>query len=74
MGRSQTLLPAKIKESTECSYKALYAIQLLDVHNNNLWLVYGGYDLTYTPSGSRKGFSHFKVLKIQKCRSYQFPR
>ena len=31
----------------------------MDVHNNNLWLVYGGYDLTYTPSGSRKGFSHF---------------
>ena len=31
----------------------------MDVYNNNLWLVYGGYNATYTPSGSRKGFSHF---------------
>ena len=27
--------------------------------NNNVWLVYGGYDETYTPIGSRKGYSHF---------------
>ena len=31
----------------------------IDVYNNNLWVVYGGYDLTYTPRGIRKGFSHF---------------
>ncbi|CAM1359696.1 T9SS protein PorZ precursor [Tenacibaculum xiamenense] len=31
----------------------------MDVHNSNLWLVYGGYNVTYTPSGNRKGFSHF---------------
>lgn len=28
-------------------------------NNNNLWVVYGGYDLVYTPRGIRKGFSHF---------------
>jgi sugar lactone lactonase YvrE len=29
------------------------------VRNNNLWIVYGGYDATYTPLQQRKGFSHF---------------
>lgn len=29
------------------------------VKNNNLWVVYGGYDNTYTPIQRRKGFSHF---------------
>ncbi|TXD51837.1 MULTISPECIES: hypothetical protein [unclassified Polaribacter] len=29
------------------------------VKNNNLWVVFGGYDGTYTPSQNRKGFSHF---------------
>ena len=27
--------------------------------NNNVWVVYGGYDATYTPIGNKKGFSHF---------------
>jgi ligand-binding sensor domain-containing protein len=31
----------------------------IDVNNNNLWVVYGGYDATYTPSQNRQGFSHF---------------
>ncbi|WP_075340432.1 type IX secretion system anionic LPS delivery protein PorZ [Tenacibaculum agarivorans] len=31
----------------------------IDVHNNNLWVVYGGYDATFTPSQIRQGFSHF---------------
>ena len=31
----------------------------IDVKNDNLWVVYGGYDITFTPTGSRKGFSHF---------------
>ncbi len=31
----------------------------LDAFNNNLWVVYGGYDGTYTPSQNRQGFSHF---------------
>lgn len=31
----------------------------IDVKNNNLWVVYGGYDVTYTPTFSRQGFSHF---------------
>ena len=29
------------------------------VRNNNLWIVYGGYDNTYTPIQKRQGFSHF---------------
>ncbi|UAM98195.1 hypothetical protein K8354_18275 [Polaribacter litorisediminis] len=29
------------------------------VKNNNLWVVYGGYNATYTPAQNRKGFSHF---------------
>lgn len=31
----------------------------IDVHNNNLWVVYGGYDATYTPSFFKQGFSHY---------------
>ncbi|MGY0425292.1 MAG: type IX secretion system anionic LPS delivery protein PorZ [Polaribacter sp.] len=31
----------------------------MDVKKNNLWVVYGGYGQTYTPSGNRQGFSHF---------------
>jgi ligand-binding sensor domain-containing protein len=27
--------------------------------NNNLWVVYGGYDGTYTPIGNKQGFSHY---------------
>jgi ligand-binding sensor domain-containing protein len=27
--------------------------------NNNLWVVYGGYSVTYTPVQKRQGFSHF---------------
>jgi len=27
--------------------------------NNNLWVVYGGYDGAFTPIGRRSGFSHF---------------
>ncbi len=29
------------------------------ISNNNLWVVYGGYDGAYTPLDTRKGFSHF---------------
>lgn len=29
------------------------------VKDNNLWVVYGGYNLTYTPVGTQKGYSHF---------------
>lgn len=31
----------------------------LDVHNNNLWIVYGGFTATFAPSGIRIGYSHF---------------
>ena len=31
----------------------------ISVLNNNLWVVYGGYDLIYTPRQIRRGFSHF---------------
>jgi len=31
----------------------------ISVKNNNLWVVYGGYDDAYTPLGKRFGFSHF---------------
>jgi hypothetical protein len=29
------------------------------VKDNNLWVVYGGYDATYTPTQTKQGFSHF---------------
>ena len=29
------------------------------VNSNNLWVVYGGYDIFYTPSQNKQGFSHF---------------
>ena len=31
----------------------------ITAENNNVWVVYGGYDDAYTPQGTRKGFSHF---------------
>lgn len=31
----------------------------IDAANNQLWVVYGGYDETYTPIQRRRGFSHF---------------
>jgi len=31
----------------------------ITARNNNLWIVYGGYDVAYTPLQQRKGFSHF---------------
>lgn len=31
----------------------------IDVYNNNLWVVYGGYDQVFTPLARKKGFSHF---------------
>ena len=31
----------------------------IDVLNNNLWVVFGGYDATYTSIFKRQGFSHF---------------
>ena len=31
----------------------------IDVNNNNLWVVYGGYNATYTPSQNKQGYSHF---------------
>ena len=29
------------------------------VNNNDLWVVYGGYDIFYTPSQNKAGFSHY---------------
>ena len=34
----------------------VFAIDVLDA---NFWIVYGGYDATYTPIQKRQGFSHF---------------
>jgi sugar lactone lactonase YvrE len=31
----------------------------IDAENKHLWVVYGGYDQTYTPLQRRRGFSHF---------------
>jgi len=31
----------------------------IEAKNNNLWVVYGGYNITYAPIGNRRGFSHF---------------
>ncbi|TYP99674.1 putative secreted protein (Por secretion system target) [Tenacibaculum adriaticum] len=31
----------------------------IDAYNNNLWIVYGGYDATYTPVQKRQGYTHF---------------
>ncbi len=31
----------------------------INVLNNNLWVVFGGYDNTYTPIQNKQGFSHF---------------
>ncbi|MGI9530591.1 hypothetical protein [Lutimonas sp.] len=31
----------------------------IEAANNNLWVVYGGYNLSYTPLGKRLGYSHY---------------
>ena len=31
----------------------------IEAHNNGLWVIYGGYDSTFTPSQIRQGYSHF---------------
>ncbi len=35
----------------------------IEAHNNDLWVVYGGYDVTFTPSQIRQGFSHYNGEK-----------
>ena len=46
----------------------------LAVKNNNLWVVYGGYDIFYTPSQNKKGFSHFNGENwINKRFDLNFP-
>jgi hypothetical protein len=46
---------------------------------NNLWVVYGGYDLAYTPLGKRLGYAHFNGsllegnLWINKAYEPEFP-
>lgn len=35
----------------------------IEAHNNDLWVVYGGYDVTYTPSQIKQGFSHYNGEK-----------
>ena len=34
----------------------------IDAHNNHLWIVFGGYDATYSPLSVRKGYSHFNGI------------
>ena len=31
----------------------------IDVNKNDLWVVYGGYNVAYTPTNTKKGFSHY---------------
>lgn len=31
----------------------------VEAYNSNLWVVYGGYSATYTPSQNRQGYSHY---------------
>lgn len=31
----------------------------ITAHNNDLWVVYGGYDIAYTPLNNRFGYSHY---------------
>jgi hypothetical protein len=46
----------------------------IEVSNNNLWIVYGGYDNTYTPIQKRQGFSHFNGEEwINKAYNIDFP-
>ena len=35
----------------------------IDAENEHLWVVFGGYDATYTPLQRRRGFSHFDGQK-----------
>ena len=37
----------------------------IEAANNNLWVVYGGYNLSYTPLGKRLGYSHYNGSSIE---------
>ena len=58
------ILETSLSSSTEIleihpegpSSNSLFSI---DVLNNNLWVVYGGYDSAYTPLNNKYGYSHF---------------
>ena len=60
--------------------KSFFDLEYLEVHpdgpssnkvfsieaaNNNLWIVYGGYNLSYTPLGKRLGYSHYNGSAIE---------
>lgn len=34
--------------------------------NNNLWVVYGGYDISYTPLAKRLGYDHYNGSKVDE--------
>ncbi len=37
----------------------------IEAADNNLWVVYGGYNLSYTPLGKRLGYSHYNGSSIE---------
>ena len=48
----------------------------ITAQNNNLWVVYGGYDGAFTPLGKRAGYSHFKGeenIWVNTAYNNQFP-
>ena len=46
----------------------------ITVQNNNIWVVFGGYNGTYTPIGNRQGYSHFNGEKwINTSYNPDFP-
>ena len=60
------ILETTISESGPTTYLEIHpegplsnAVFSITAQNNDLWVVYGGYDGTYEPSGNKQGFSNF---------------
>lgn len=61
------------KRFTDLSYQEMHPsgpnsnqIFSITAQNDNLWVVFGGYDASYTPLGRRFGFSHYNGVLEEK--------
>jgi len=67
-------------EFTNIDYKEIHPngpssnqVFSISAENNNLWVVYGGYDAAFTPLGKRLGYSHYNDLKDEDIQWINFP-
>jgi len=66
-------------EFTNIDYKEIHPngpssnqVFSISAENNNLWVVYGGYDAAFTPLGKRLGYSHYNGSKDEDIQWINF--